>query len=110
MEVIPLVDIYWFLEGSMLWPYFSSQSISNNQDIEFKFNLVMNSVRWRGGHGPELEYLSKNISMNEILNDSEFLRMRNGANSYPAIKLSVHDMDRDEWQDVPIEIYFELID
>ena len=104
------LHIFWFLEGSTLWDYFPSQSISSNQDIEFKFNLTMSSGRWHGGFGPELEYLGKNIPMNEILNDSEFLRMWNGANSSPAIKLRVHDLDRDEWQDVPVEIYFELID
>jgi hypothetical protein len=101
--------IYWFLEGSTLWDYFPSQNISSNQDIEFIFNLTMNSGRWHGGSGPELEYLGKNISMNEILNDNKFLRMWNEANSSPAIKLSVHDLDRDEWQDVPVEIYFELV-
>mgnify|MGYP007057169701 CR=1 FL=1 len=102
--------IYWFLEGSTLWDYFPSQNISNDQGFEFVFNLTINSSRWHGGHGPELEYLGKNIPMNEILNDNEFLRMWNGANSSPAIKLYVHDLDRDEWQDIPVEIYFELVD
>ncbi len=102
--------IYWFLEGSTLWNHFPSQNISNHQDFEFIFNLTMNSGRWYGGSGPELEYLGKNIPMNEILNDNEFLRMWNSANSTPAIMLSVHDLDRGEWQDIPVEIYFELVD
>ncbi len=76
---------------------------------EFKFNLGFNPDRLYPEYSQKWYHL-KDSNLQEVLNDETFLNTWGIVNSSPALKLEIHDVERDAWEDLLIEIYFELVD
>lgn len=100
--------VYWFMEGSTLWGD-RILNFDQENEVNFTFDLVFSCRRLMEQRG--LQHLGLEKTMEEVLNDSTFQKVWTEANLRPAIaNCRIYNNDRQEWQDVPIEIYFELVD
>ena len=100
--------VYWFMEGSTLWD-FETLNFDQENEVKFDFDLVFSCSRLKSERG--LEHLFNEKTMEEVLQDADFQKVWTKANLRPAItNFKIYDNDRQEWQDVPLEIYFELVD
>lgn len=83
---------------------------SLSKEVNFTFDLTFDKPGYWFNYRKEEPVNFKELSIAEILNNKEFLYKWENINEYPAITFKIHDLDRDEWQDIPVEIYFELVD
>lgn len=102
-------DIFWFFEGSSIHVGKFIRMRLNDNKSEFKFNLGFEPSRLYPEYREKWYHL-KDSNLQEILNDETFLNTWDIVNSSPALKLQIRDVERDAWEDLPIEIYFELVD
>jgi hypothetical protein len=83
---------------------------SLSTEVEFTFNLTFDKPGYWFNYRKDEPVNFKELSIAQILNNNVFLDKWKNINKYPAITFKIHDLDRDEWQDIPVEIYFELVD
>ena len=83
---------------------------SLSTQVEFTFNLTFDKPGYWFNLELDEPVNFKELSIAQILNNNEFLEKWKNINKYPAITFKIHDLDRDEWKDIPVEIYFELVD
>ena len=102
-------DVFWFFEGSSIHVGKFIRMRLNDNKSEFKFNLGFNPDRLYPEYSQKWYHL-KDSNLQEVLNDETFLNTWGIVNSSPALKLQIHDVERDAWEDLLIEIYFELVD
>jgi hypothetical protein len=83
---------------------------SLSKEVNFTFNLTFDKPGYWFNYRNDEPVNFKELSIAQILNNKEFLYKWKRINEYPAITFKIHDFDRNEWQDIPVVIYFELID
>lgn len=105
----PLHDI---LEKSTLDWLSQTLSLSEHKEkeVDFIFNLKFNKPGYWFNYPKDDHKRFNDMTIEQILNDSQFLDKWEIISAYPAIKMTIHDAERDQWQEVPVEIYFELVD
>lgn len=120
-----LGDNYW---GNNLYSgelYFSGSKVDNSsylsederlkvinsllKEVKFTFDLTFEKPGYWFNYRKDEPINFKEMSIAQILTNKEFIDKWENINMYPAITLKIHDLDRDEWQNVPVEIYFELV-
>lgn len=78
---------------------------------KYTFNLTFDKPGYWFNYRKNDPINFNNMSIAQILNNNEFLDTWKKINEYPAITLKmIHDLDTGEWQDISVEIYFELVD
>jgi hypothetical protein len=82
---------------------------SLSTEVKFTFSLVFKKPGYYFNYGRKEPIHFNEMSIAQILNNSEFLDIWEKINEYPAIVIQVHDFDRDEWRHSSF-IYFELVD
>jgi hypothetical protein len=102
-------DIFWFFNGSSIHVGKNISMRLNDNKSEFKFNLRFEKSRLYPEYSQKWYHL-KDSNLQEVLNDETFLNTWGIVNSSPALKLEIYDKGRGAWEDLPIEIYFELVD
>jgi hypothetical protein len=98
------------LKGSSLQylPKNISFSDTINKEVEFLYNLVFHKPGSWWSYPNETYKRFKDMSLNEIFKDKEFLQEWEFYSKYPAITMQAYDDDNKSWIDIPVEIYFEF--
>lgn len=82
---------------------------SLSKEVKFTFDLTFEKPGYWFNYRKDEPINFKELSIAQILTNKEFIDKWENINKYPAITFIIHDLDRDEWQDIPVEIYFELV-
>ena len=83
---------------------------SLSKEVKFTFDLTFEKPGYWFNYRKDQPINFKELSIAQILTNKEFIDKWENINKYPAITFKIHDLDRNEWQDIPVEIYFELVD
>ena len=114
-EVLILTDLFKVQYRNNGYENFSEnerQMVINSlsTEVEFTFNLTFDKPGYWFNYRKDEPVNFEELSIAQILNNNEFLEKWKNINKYPAITFKIHDLDRKEWKDIPVEIYFELVD
>ena len=83
---------------------------SLKDEVGYSFSMKFTKPGYWFNYASNRSIDFKNMSVTEILDHPSFLNKWNKINRYPAITISLYDIERDAWTDSQIKIYFELTD